>query len=200
MLLFVQNSAISDNTDDFSVFRPNKISYLKISEFNQIVKEPPASNNLFYLENFTEKRLEEIVKPLYKLDAAGGMIINEKDELLMIFRRGFWDLPKGKTEPDETLENSALRECSEETGLKIMELKEYLTFTHHLYPYIDGFALKKTYWYKFFAPSVQIPVPQTIEDITEAVWLKRNEVKQRLDKSYKMIEYLIRKYYLNGDA
>lgn len=199
MLLFIQNSAISDNTDDFSVFSPKKISTLKISEFVQIVKAPPPFDNFFYLNNFSEKQLEEIVRPLHKIDAAGGMILNEKDELLMIFRRGFWDLPKGKTEMNESLENSALRECSEETGLKNLELKEFLTSTHHLYPCNDGFALKKTYWYKFFAASGQIPVPQTMEDITEAAWLNRNDVKQRLDKSYRMIEYLIRKFYLRDN-
>lgn len=199
MLLFVQNSVISDNTDDFSVFSPKKITNINMTEFIQIVKDHPHSGNFYYFDNFSEKRLDEIVQPLYKLDAAGGMILNEKDELLMIFRRGFWDMPKGKTEQYESFENSALRECSEETGLKNLELKEFLAFTHHLYPYIDGFALKKTYWYKFFAPSIEVPIPQTIEDITEAVWLKRNEVKQRLDKSYRMIEYLIRKFYLNDN-
>lgn len=200
MLLFVQNSAISDNPDDFSVFNPNEISTLSTSEFIHIVKALPASNNFFYFDNLTEKRLEEIIQPLYKLDAAGGMIINEKDELLMIFRRGFWDLPKGKTEQGESWKDSAFRECSEETGLNNLELTEYLTSTHHLYPYNDGFALKKTYWYKFFAPAGQTPVPQIMEDITEALWLRRNEVMDRLNKSYRMIEYLIRKFYLNRTA
>lgn len=200
MLLFVQNSAISDNAEDFSVFWPDKISPLNATDLIHIYKESSSSKKLFYLEKLSEKHLENSFQPLYKLDAAGGMILNEKDELLMIFRKGFWDLPKGKTEEQESFEDSAYRECSEETGLKTLKLSEFMTATHHLYPYNDGFAIKTTRWYKFHAPSSQPLVPQTAEDIMEVKWLSHQVVKKLLDKSYRMIEYLIRKFYLNANA
>lgn len=198
MLLFIQNSALSDDVNDFSVFPPDKILNIRLSDIIQIIKEPAASSYFFIPEGLTENHLKKIIHPLYILNAAGGLILNEKEEILMIFRRGHWDLPKGKKEQNESLENSALRECSEETGLKSLNLKKFLTVTHHLYPYIDGYALKTTHWYEFYAPSCQTLVPQTFEDITEVRWMNFMEIKNILHQSYRMIEYLIRKYYLIG--
>jgi NUDIX domain len=52
-----------------------------------------------------------------ELPAAGGCVFNEQQELLVFFRRGSWDLPKGKIDPGETPEQASVREVQEETGL-----------------------------------------------------------------------------------
>ena len=62
-----------------------------------------------------------------RIQAGGGLVENEKGEILFMFRRGKWDLPKGKLDPGESLENCALREVKEETGIRILELKRFLT-------------------------------------------------------------------------
>jgi len=51
----------------------------------------------------------------------------------MIFRRGKWDLPKGKLDKGETLEQCAVREVREETGLKKIKLQSPLMTTYHTY-------------------------------------------------------------------
>src|ERR1700704_2258892 len=79
--------------------------------------------------------LEELKKALFKkftlVQAAGGLVINEKNEILMIFRRGSWDLPKGKLDNGEKLEECAIREVKEETGLNNVLPISPLMITYH---------------------------------------------------------------------
>ena len=42
-----------------------------------------------------------------KIIAGGGIVENEERKILFQFRRGKWDLPKGKLEEGETIENCA---------------------------------------------------------------------------------------------
>ena len=54
---------------------------------------------------------------LYKIQtAAGGLVFNPKGEILAMQRRGFWDLPKGKMEKGESIQQTAVREVQEETS------------------------------------------------------------------------------------
>lgn len=71
---------------------------------------------------------------------------------LYIFRRGFWDLPKGKQEKGEDIRDTALREVQEETGLKHLTLGEELPTTYHLIRRKHaGLALKECVWYSMTA-------------------------------------------------
>ena len=108
----------------------------------------------------------------YKLiRAAGGLVRNEQDEILFIFRLQTWDLPKGKIEARENREEAAIREVIEETGVRDLTLRERITITYHTYRNRkDKRVLKQTFWYKMSAPK-QALVPQTEESIEEAVWM-----------------------------
>jgi 8-oxo-dGTP pyrophosphatase MutT (NUDIX family) len=108
--------------------------------------------------------------------AAGGMVINERREVLFMFRRGKWDLPKGKLDPGETLEACALREVEEETGVKQLELIKFLLVTEHLYPERGKSILKKSHWYLMISSSNQKLVPQTEEDISELRWIGEGDI------------------------
>lgn len=115
--------------------------------------------------------LKKDFKSLYKqLDAAGGLVFNDKNEVLFIFRRDFWDLPKGKIDPGETKEEAAVREVQEETGLKNIELGKKLITTRHTYKNRKGKRIiKKTFWYKMTTTDSDL-IPQTEEDIEMAIW------------------------------
>ena len=117
------------------------------------------------------------------IHAAGGIVSNEKDEVLMIFRYGCWDFPKGKVEEGEDWETAAMREVEEETGLQDITLQEPLPNTYHTYNLHDTTILKITHWYAMQAPEQSL-VPQTEEDISQAVWVAREEVAERLRNSY----------------
>ena len=122
------------------------------------------------------------------IQAAGGLIKNEKEEILMIFRRGVWDLPKGKKEEGETPETCAVREVMEETGLKEVRLLNLLTVTYHTYNQFGKGILKETYWYRMKAPSGQSLQPQTEEDIHRIEWVGASGLNEKLSNTFPSIK------------
>jgi len=127
------------------------------------------------------------------IEAAGGIIISEKGELLMIFRRGKWDLPKGKIDQEETPPQAAIREVKEETGLSTVELIRHVGNTVHAYldPYTHLQTEKKTYWYLMAASSDQPLVPQASEDITSINWTKPEQLPALLENSFDTIRSIL---------
>ncbi|MBI1227919.1 MAG: NUDIX domain-containing protein [Bacteroidetes bacterium] len=107
---------------------------------------------------------------IFKLiTAAGGAVFNQENKVLMIHRRGSWDLPKGKMDPGETPEQTAVREVQEETGLNQITLGPHLLDTWHTYEMKGKRILKTTHWYRMQTTENHL-VPQTEEDIEQAVW------------------------------
>ena len=104
------------------------------------------------------------------IGAAGGVVSNEKNEVLMIFRRNSWDLPKGKIDDGELPEQAAVREVQEETGLNDVKLGELMGYTYHTYDMKGKRILKKTWWYTMSTTETAL-TPQTSEDIEEAIWV-----------------------------
>ena len=121
------------------------------------------------------------------IQAGGGLVINEKGEVLFMFRRGKWDLPKGKLNDGETLETCALREVEEETGLAQLELKKFLLITEHEYEEHGLSLLKETHWYLMKTNSQQSLIPQTEEDISELKWMEPADFKNALQNTYPLI-------------
>lgn len=126
--------------------------------------------------------------------AGGGLVINEEGALLMIFRRGKWDLPKGKLDPGETIEACALREIKEETGVTHIRLGSLVTITRHEYfdPYLKADVIKETHWFNMYTPGIPDLTPQTEEDITEIEWTKKEDLEDRLSNTYPTIREAIR--------
>jgi 8-oxo-dGTP pyrophosphatase MutT (NUDIX family) len=140
---------------------------------------------------FLHTDLEELKKAVFKkftlVAAAGGLIANENDEILLIFRKGKWDLPKGKLDEGESLEACALREVSEETGLKDVQLISPLLITYHTYHEGSKFILKDSHWYKMKAGGNEALKPQTEEDIHDIRWVKKNEIEEYKKNSFPSI-------------
>jgi 8-oxo-dGTP pyrophosphatase MutT (NUDIX family) len=140
---------------------------------------------------FLHKDLEQLKKSFWKkflvIKAGGGLVQNENDELLFIFRRNKWDLPKGKLDKGETIEQCAVREVEEETGIKNIVLKKRILVTNHTYDENGKHILKETYWYKMKATADQELVPQLEEQITELRWLTAEEAHGIFKKTYPSI-------------
>ncbi len=127
--------------------------------------------------------------------AAGGLVYNEKDELLMIFRRGKWDLPKGKLDEGETIEDCAVREVMEETGLTTVVRGDLIGITYHQYfdKWVKEEVIKETHWYRMQAAGNQQLVPQTEEDIEIIKWVDEKELEDCLKNSYDNIVEIVGK-------
>ena len=111
------------------------------------------------------------------LKAAGGLIFNDREEVLMIFRNDSWDLPKGKIEKSERPKQAAIREVIEETGVKRVEIRNKIGKTRHVYkiPGEKRRILKITHWYTMFSQDNQF-LPQEEEGISKVEWVKKNLV------------------------
>lgn len=131
------------------------------------------------------------------IDAAGGIVENGNGEILMIFRRDKWDFPKGKVEDGETWEEAALREVEEETGVQQLAITEALPDTQHTYELHGTPILKYTHWYRMHAPKQEL-VPQTEEDIAQALWIHKEFVGALLTaNSFPTLISLWEAYLLN---
>lgn len=132
-------------------------------------------------------------KSIFKnITAAGGVVLNEKAEVLSIFRRGMWDLPKGKVDKGEEIISAAIREVEEETGIKVVELPIPLVSTYHIYKLNSKRILKKTEWFIMKANSGKL-TPQIEEDIEEVIWLPPKELLNKKE-IYLNIKYVIISY------
>lgn len=120
--------------------------------------------------------------------AGGGAVWNERKEILFIFRRGKWDLPKGKLDEGETIEACAQREVEEETGLTAVQLTRPLLTTYHTYHESGKHLLKETSWFEMQASASQSLVPQAIEDIHAVEWLGKNQWQKVLDNTFPSIK------------
>ena len=116
--------------------------------------------------------------------AAGGVVKNEEDELLLIFRKGKWDLPKGKADEGETPEQTALREVSEETGLASLTIGAPVLTTYHAYKEEKERFLKTTYWFEMKGTKTEKLVPQTEEKISDIRWVKADELENYTSNTY----------------
>lgn len=143
--------------------------------------------------------LEKLKKAFFKhftvIEAAGGIVQNDDKDLLFIFRRGKWDLPKGKMEKDESAELCAAREIEEETGVKNLTLKKKIGDTYHIYDEFGKHFLKISHWYYFTCSAKQLLSPQTIEDITEVKWIKTKDIKKPVANTYATIKDILGSFF-----
>ena len=151
--------------------------------------------------NVYSDHLDELWKTfsdMYRIiEAAGGIVCNEYGKILFIRRLGKWDLPKGKIEKEESLEEAALREIEEETGLKQVEIKQFLNTTYHIYTERNGEKiLKTTHWFVMHYHGTEAPIPQIEEGILEVSWKDDDEIKKEvLGKTFRNIELMVKEFW-----
>lgn len=128
------------------------------------------------------------------VDAAGGVVKNEKGEMLFIFRKKLWDLPKGHVDEGESYYNAALREVSEETGIPNPEIKAELIFMHHMYKENRKWCIKRVLWYEMFCSSKTPLIPQAEEKITNIKWFHPQATKEVFLNSFASIKEITKLY------
>lgn len=127
----------------------------------------------------------EAFRSMHRLvEAAGGAVQDEQGRLLVIHRRGHWDLPKGKLDPGEDHAAAAIREVQEECGLQRLALLEELPETWHTYAEKGAPCLKRTRWFRMQGSAAEPLRAQHEEDIELAKWAAREELPALIEASY----------------
>ena len=121
------------------------------------------------------------------IEAAGGLVFNKDGDILMIFRNGKWDLPKGKLETGESIEECAIREVEEECGISGLIIENKIKDTYHTYILEEENILKKTYWYKMNTDFNGELMPQIEEGITKVSWVEKDHIAEKMRNSYSNI-------------
>lgn len=146
------------------------------------------------IEDISVNTLHNCLFEVYEpMEAAGGVVCNDNQEILMIYRRGKWDLPKGKKEDGESNEQCAIREVMEETGLEQIELDRKIHTTYHVYSHNMKEVLKTTCWYMMKVKGKPLLMPQEEENILEAKWISIKELEYYLGQTYEGIKEVVRK-------
>ncbi len=132
---------------------------------------------VFYLSADSDTSWKIFISNCTLIEAAGGLVQNDADEFLLIFRHHTWDLPKGKIEFDETPEQAAIREVEEECGIKNLAIIQKLPHSFHTYKLNEKRMLKKNHWFLMQTVNKAPLVPQTNEGIEEARWMNKNSMQ-----------------------
>ncbi len=170
-----------------------------ISAFYQFLAEDAAVKKAEKVAVFdADGGFWELFKSAHTLiEAAGGVVLNAENDLLVIHRLGCWDLPKGKLEKGETPMFAALREVEEECGISGLEIVESLPDTFHTYELKGKRILKRTFWFLMSYRGKQKLTPQTEENITEVLFMPKTDVENlALPNTYASLKPLFNAYLL----
>ena len=151
-----------------------------------VLKIFETANTIVVIDSMIEFFIEQFFSEFKYVEAAGGLVENEKGETLMIYCYRHWDLPKGHIDPGEEADTTAVREVAEETGVEGAKIVRFLCNTLHAYGVYGVWELKQTSWYLCTAESCPTK-PQKEEDIAVAKWCSQEEVEENLRHSYPTI-------------
>ncbi len=132
-------------------------------------------------ENVETYRPDQYERPSVTADVAIFTLRNQDLQVLLVKRahwpyEGFWALPGGFVQMDESLEESALRELEEETGVADVYLEQLYTFGN---PGRDPRTRVITVAYMAVVSADQID-PRAGDDATEACWWSMYELPPQL--------------------
>lgn len=146
-----------------------------------------------FISSREKRSLIDYLKGKFKVIKAAGGVVEKEGKLLMIYRRKVWDIPKGKLDKGETIEQCAVREVEEETGVKV-EIDQEIDAVWHTYTNRKKYILKKTYWYAMRCLDDKNMEPQKGEGIKKVEWMDLEEVRKALHDSYRSIRYVMQEY------
>lgn len=128
------------------------------------------------------------------VSAAGGLVLNPNREILFIQRLGIWDLPKGRIETGETIEETAVREVEEECGVNGLIIINPLITTYHLFFMDDIMQLKITHWFLMETNFQEKLTPQLEEGITKVEFKNETQVNDSMQNTYANIKLVLDSY------
>ena len=179
----------------FSIILTSKNKYLHEENtyllasinFDEILKKVRKQKKIFLYHPKKSDLLKVFKSKIKVIFASGGIVSNEKSQILFIYRRGKWDLPKGKAEKGETIRETAIREVMEETGIQNLKIEKYFSNTFHIVRNKGKYFLKETSWFLMSSNFQGKLKPQIQEGIKSVKWKPIAEVKKLKKKTYNNI-------------
>ena len=190
--VFVNNKPIILTTQ-VSPERNFKNYLLSSVQIGKVIKELNSTSlkEVRLIGKKEDNLISKFLKKLPNVIAGGGKVINDNGEVLFIYRNDKWDLPKGKAERKETIEETALREVEEETGVSGLSITKPIKTTYHIFKRNGKHKIKITYWFEMKTSYKGLLTPQEKEGITKVAWLNHEERLKALENSYANIKILV---------
>ena len=190
--IFVGNKPIVLTTkvepeSDFKNYLIDTVDINKV--LHNLKKEKYKSIRL--IDDNEEVLLKKFLRLLPNIVAGGGKVVNSDGKILFIFRNGKWDLPKGKAERNETIEETSIREVTEETGVNGLKNTKPLDITYHIFKRNGRYKIKVTHWFEMKTSFDGNLHAQEDEGITKVAWLNDKEANKALENSYANIKLLV---------
>ncbi|MFI3292216.1 MAG: NUDIX domain-containing protein [Rikenellaceae bacterium] len=181
--------AISDSTiSDIST----TISVNDIKSANTLCRMMSTHGDLMIVTPTPTETFELVASKFQRVTAAGGIVTNDSGDDLMIYRNGRWDLPKGHWELGETIEECAMREVEEETGVGNLTIGDKICHTTHIYKMNGCWEIKQTHWYKMHSSHNNTLIPQREEGIERVAWCSKSQIEKYLPSSFPTIQHVFR--------
>jgi 8-oxo-dGTP pyrophosphatase MutT (NUDIX family) len=188
------NRLIINLTSDKEFLNDSKTYLLSSISIKEIIKKLKIHDEVFLYYPDKKKLLKEFKEKFVTIKASGGIVTNKKNQILFIYRKGKWDLPKGKMEKNESKKESALREVIEETGVKKLKIINFFSTTFHLIKVKSEYFLKETHWYTMKTKYDGKLKPQKSEGIISAKWKTFDEALEIKKKTFRNIAIILTKY------
>lgn len=155
---------------------------------NALMKNKLEEAFIYHPNN--EEILKKFTKKIPLVIAAGGIVTNKEGKVLFIYRNDKWDLPKGKLDKGETLEECAIREVMEETGVTDLTIENFLRTTYHVFKRNGKYKLKEVHWYAMKTTYDGKLKGEKKEGIVKVKWKGPRKIKKALENSYTNIRIL----------
>jgi 8-oxo-dGTP pyrophosphatase MutT (NUDIX family) len=169
----------------------------KLSEIKAIIpliRKNAKHKRIVIIHSKPHKAFSYLASCFKEITAAGGIVRNQKNDILFIHKNDKWDLPKGKLNKNETKKAAALRETSEECGVQKLIITGKIGKTHHIGRAKGKRFFKTTHWYEMFCSDPYNIHPEEKEGITKVKWIKPKKTHEYLAKSYLNIQKLLKIY------
>ena len=158
---------------------------------NEILKNVRKHKKIFLYHPKKSELLKVFKSKIKVIFASGGIVKNDNNQILFIYRRGKWDLPKGKAEKGESIRDTAVREVIEETGIEKLKIDKYFSNTFHIVRNNKKYFLKETSWFLMSSNFKGKLKPQLNEGIKSVKWKTFDDAKKIKKKTYGNISIIL---------
>ena len=188
--VFINKLSIILTSKNKSLTQENSFLLSSIT-LNEILKKVRKHKKIFLYHPKKSELLKVFKSKIKVIFASGGIVKNDNNQILFIYRRGKWDLPKGKAEKGESIRETAVREVIEETGIEKLKIDKYFSNTFHIVRNNKKYFLKETSWFLMSSNFKGKLKPQLNEGIKSVKWKTFDDAKKIKKKTYGNISIIL---------